>query len=65
MFKIWDKVKVTSKNEDKDGEDFLYYSVIDGIQVREEGDKYTIWGRAINPDITKKCTKAEIIKHYA
>ena len=65
MFKIWDKVRVDAKNEDEKGEDFLYFGIIDGIQIKEEWNRYTMWGRAINTKITKKCTKTEITKHFA
>ena len=64
MLRIWDKVRVTSKNENENEEDFLYYGVIDGIQIRKEWNRLTMWGRAINTAITKKCTKAEITKYY-
>ena len=64
MFKIWDKVVVLSLNEDEWEENFRYYSVIDWVQVREEWDRYTIWGRAVNTDITMLATEDEVKEFY-
>tara|TARA_R110000851_G_scaffold313964_1_gene475803 strand:+ start:326 stop:436 length:111 start_codon:yes stop_codon:yes gene_type:complete len=36
MYKIGDKVVILSLNEDEGQENFKYYSVIDGIQVKED-----------------------------
>lgn len=63
-FKIWDKVVVLSLNEKDWEENFRYYSVIDWIQVKEDGDRYTIWGRAIEPSITMLATEDEIKEFY-
>jgi hypothetical protein len=43
MFKIGDKVVILSLNEDEGAENFRYYSIVDGIQIKEDGDDiYTV-----------------------
>ena len=65
MFKIGDKVVILSLNEDEGAENFRYYSIVDGIQVKEDGDDiYTIWGKKVNPDITILATEDEIEEFY-
>ena len=63
-FKIGDKVVVMSINENETEEHFRYYSTIDGVQIKESGDRYTIGGRAINPDITVLATEDEIKQFF-
>ena len=65
MYKIGDKVVILSLNEDEGQENFKYYSVIDGIQVKEDWDDiYTVWGKKVNPDITVHATEDEIKQFY-
>ncbi len=64
MFKIGDKIIIMSINEAEGEENLKYYSTIDGIQVKEDGLRYTVWGKAINPDITALCTDDEIKEFY-
>ena len=64
MFKIWDKVIIMSLNQDEEGEDLKYYSTIDGIQIKEGWDVYTVNGKRINPAITHLATEDEIKEFY-
>ena len=64
MFKIGDKIIIMSINETQGEENLKYYSTIDGIQVKDDGLRYTVWGKAINPDITALCTPDEIKEFY-
>ncbi len=64
MFKIWDKVVILSINENVEEENFRYYTVIDGIQIKEDWDIYTVGGKRINPDITVHATEDEIKEFY-
>lgn len=64
MFKIWDKVIIMSINEKEWEDNLKYYSTIDWIQVKDDGLRYTVWGKAINPDITAICTDDEIKEFY-
>ena len=64
MYKIWDKIIIMSVNEKEGEENLKYYSTIDGIQVKENWLRYTVWGKAINPDITVLCTDDEVKEFY-
>lgn len=64
MFKIWDKVVIMSLNEDKDGEDLRYYSTIDGIQIKEDWDVYTVNWKRVNTAITHLATEDEVKEFY-
>ena len=65
MFKIGDKVVILSVNENEGEEHFKYYSSIDWIQVKDNGDDiYTVWGKKVNPDITVLATEDEIKEFY-
>jgi len=65
MYKVWDKVVILSISETEGQENFKYYSVIDWIQVKEDGnDIYTVWGKKVNPNITVHATEDEIKQFY-
>ena len=53
-----------SLNQDEEGEDLKYYSTIDGIQIKEGWDVYTVNGKRINPAITHLATEDEIKEFY-
>lgn len=66
MYKIWDKIKVTSKNEDKDGVDFVMYTVLQWISHDVDGKtKYLVWLTNISEKLLSKPTAEEIIKYYS
>jgi hypothetical protein len=64
MYKIWDKVVILSLNEKDWEENFRYYSIIDWVQVKDDWDIYTVWGKKVNPDITVLATDDEIKQFY-
>ena len=65
MYKIGTKVVILSLNEKEGEENFKYYTVIDGIQVKEDGDDiYTVGGKKVNTDITVHATEDEIKEFY-
>lgn len=66
MYKIWDKIKVSSKNEDTEGNDFLMYSTVQGISHDVDWKtKYIIGLNQIEEALMTKCTPAEISKYFA
>lgn len=63
-FKIWDKVAILSINENEWEENFRYYTVIDWVQVKDDWDIYTVWGKKVSTDITVLATEEEIKEFY-
>lgn len=64
-FRIWDKVKITSRNENEEGKDFLMYTTIQGIADDIKGTpKYIVGGSWVKTKLLSKCTKKEIEQFY-
>ena len=64
MFKIWDKIVILSINEKGWEESFKYYSVIDWVQIKWDGNIYTVWGKKVNTDITMLANEEEIKEFF-
>jgi len=64
MFKIWDKIVILSINEKDWEESFKYYSVIDWVQIKWDGNIYTVWGKKVNTDITMLANEEEIKEFF-